>query len=59
MLAGSLARGSGGTADEQCSKAVSFKFVCPGSKAGKAEHYHKDKGTADLYLVFAGLPVQE
>ena len=40
------------TADENGKETVSPEFLEPGSKAGKAEHQHEDKGADDLGLVF-------
>lgn len=42
-----------GAADEHGKQAVRMKFPNPTGKAGKAKHYHKDKGTDNLSLVFS------
>jgi len=33
---------------------IGLEFPEPGGKAGEAEHYHKNEGADDLYLVFSG-----
>lgn len=45
-------QGTGSTANKDGKEAVGPEFFDPGGKTCKAEHYHKDKGTDDLGLVF-------
>lgn len=46
-------KGFGSTSYECGKQAVRSEFFDPCSEAGTAEHYHQDKGTDDLNLVFS------